>query len=545
MTIDRRTANIDNLQAFRCVFSLCPFFCVLLAGCYAPIHSPGIPAHTLPDDFRWPTRTSAAPLNYSSLVGQAPIVYLLGPGDTLTITAPDLITQGHSEPFEVQVLDHGEIYLPRLGAVWVGGLSVAQAQQRVNQALSNGLLKNPNTVVTLTEKGTVNVLVLGAVENPGVHALPRYENDVAHALAAAQGFAEDAGDVIEIHRRGPCVTPMISSERQLNLPASQSHAAFGPRNAQTAPATIGYSLNSSNVGQITSVASSASQQPQRFEKNPVGLPVDGIIGATGFRSANQHRPSIREVGFGYGFGYGSATSQVPAPNVIDATRYRSSFGHSERKMQYSLPIMPDAIPQANPSTLPASRSQSAQTIFRGQSPTSIVPCGEFGCGSGQPIVRIPLRGGSGFINPGDVMLNPGDVLVIPRKTDKVFYVVGPLSEQNSIRFSVNNKDREIGGGLLLPDDREIDVVTAVAMAGYIDPIESPTTVTVHRIMPDRTPLLIRVDLIAARSNPLETVMIQAGDIVYLNPDAWWYGRRTLDRVVERALGTAVGRWLTN
>ena len=182
-----------------------------------------------------------------------------------------------------------------------------------------------------------------------------------------------------------------------------------------------------------------------------------------------------------------------------------------------------------------------------------VPCGEFvGLNMGlctvpctSPIVRIPLRGDNQRIAPADVTLNPGDVVVIPQKTDKVFYVVGPLSQQNRLRFSVGDRDRQIGNGLLLPDDREVDVVTAVAMAGYIDPIESPTTVTVHRSRPGRSPLLIRVDLLAAREDAKETVMVQAGDIIYLNPDAWWYGRRITDRVIERALGTAIGRWLTN
>ncbi len=163
----------------------------------------------------------------------------------------------------------------------------------------------------------------------------------------------------------------------------------------------------------------------------------------------------------------------------------------------------------------------------------------------ESIVRIPLRGENGITKPCDVILNSGDVIVIPSRTDKVFFVVGPLSDRNSLRFSVNDRDREIGSGLLLPDDREIDVVTAVAMAGYIDPIESPTTVTVHRVLPDRSPLLIRVDLIAARSDPQENVMVQAGDIIYLNPDGWWYGRRMMDRIIDRALGTAAGRWLSN
>ena len=64
---------------------------------------------------------------------------------------------------------------------------------------------------------------------------------------------------------------------------------------------------------------------------------------------------------------------------------------------------------------------------------------------------------------------------------------------------------------------------------HVDPIDSPTTVTVHRILPDGRPLLVKVDLIAARSDPLETILVQPGDIIYLNPDAPWWFRRILDR----------------
>jgi hypothetical protein len=49
------------------------------------------------------------------------------------------------------------------------------------------------------------------------------------------------------------------------------------------------------------------------------------------------------------------------------------------------------------------------------------------------------------------------------------------------------------------------------------------------------PLLIRVDLIAARYSWNENVYIRAGDIVYLNPDACWWMRRTFDRIVPDLL----------
>ena len=361
---------------------------VATAGCYAPLCSPGIPAASLPDTFRADANVARAaqPL-YSRRPAGGP--YRLGTGDVLEITIPDLLQRGAAHPMRIEVLDTGEIFLPRVGPVPVGGMSLAEAQHVINLALANGFLQTPAATMTLIQKGTVNVLVLGSVREPGVHALSRDESDIGHAVAAAGGLGEYAGEVIEVHRR----------------------------------------------------------------------------------CANAQGPVMLE----------------------------------------------DVLPHSAPkSPLPPE------------------------------IVRIPLRGIDLWsINAEDARLAPGDVVVVPDRIDEVFYVVGKLSETNRVRFSVNDRDREIGNGFVLPSDREVDVVTAVAMAGYIDPIESPTTVTVHRLGPDGCPLLVRVDLIAARSDPQETILIQPGDIIYLNPDPWWYTRRTLDRVVNQALGTAVGRWLTD
>ncbi len=457
-----RFVTAQQLRKRPCLklLALCAYCMLVPAGCYAPLHSPGIPARDLSNSYRWPSRTAGAPLNYSSLVALPSNTYLLGSGDLLEVTVPDLLAQGILQSFQARVQMTGEIFLPRLGGVVVGGLSISAAQQQVNSALAAQLLQNPGATVSLIEKGTVRVLVLGAVQRPGVHELPRYENDIAHALAAAEGLSDQAGDMIEVHRR--CAACPPEAELRPMFPTAQSEApqirqlSFQPGNGVTPHVPHG----------------------------PMSVPVYRAAYASGGRysllGGHSAKPRLRTASFG------QATPLVTS----DATTAGGSF-------------------QAG------------------------------------PITRISLRDNGMSFNPDEVVLNSGDVVVVPEGTDQVFYVVGPLSQQNRVRFSVGDKDREIGSGLLLPDDREVDVVTAVAMAGYLDPIESPTTVTVHRVAPDGTPLLVRVDLIAARSDPQETILIQPGDIVYLNPDAWWYSRRTMDRVIKRALGTAIGRWLTN
>ena len=160
------------------------------------------------------------------------------------------------------------------------------------------------------------------------------------------------------------------------------------------------------------------------------------------------------------------------------------------------------------------------------------------------IVKIPMRGFPAEpVFTSDIVLQAGDVVVIPSRKDEVFYVVGRLSPTNFIRFSISKRERDIGAGFLLPRDREIDVVTAVAMAGYIDPIDSPTTVTVHRHFRNGQTMLINVDLIKARYDTRETVLVAPGDIIYLNPDAPWWLRTTFDRFIVNLLSISYSRAL--
>ncbi|MBW3598790.1 MAG: polysaccharide biosynthesis/export family protein [Planctomycetes bacterium] len=370
---------------------------ITASGCYAPLRSPGVPASALPDHFRMPMRAVGPPLNYAMLTAPPPRDYFLGPGDVLSVTVPDLFPNAVVQPLQVQVMASGEVYLPLIGAVRVGGMNLLQAQQVITRTYADGYFTAPRVSVSLALKSTVEVVVLGEVNAPGTHPLPRFQNDVGHALAAAAGLNRLAADMVEVHRRRPA------------LPGA-------------------------------------------------------------------------------------------APPICDESGY------------------------------PVERSFDPIT------------------NSWLTVMRIPLRGAPpGPIPPSEILLQPGDVVLAPSRESEVFFVVGELNPSNLVRFTLGDRERELGAGLVLPREREIDVVTAVAMAGYIDPIESPTTVTVHRVMPDGKPLLILVDLIAARYDPQETVLVRPGDIIYLNPDPAWWFRRTFDRVVPTLITSpyteAMGRWI--
>lgn len=364
------------------------FFALFAIGCYAPLKSPGISATVLPGQFRTPIRTGGMPLNYAALTIDRHDDYLIGQDDILEVSIPELNENDVLRTLRVQVMSSGEVHLPLVGAVKVGGKNLLHAQTAIVNAYQQGFFNSPKVSVTLAEKAVVSVVVLGKVSSPGVVLLPRQENDIAHAIAQAGGLAEDAADTIEVHR----------SPREFPTPVSDE-------------------------------AYSAIETFPKLARPP---------------------------------------SPVPQQTISEPAR----------------------------------------------------------------VIKIPLRGElpAGF-NHNDIVVETGDVIVVPSRRNEVFYVVGNLNNNNLVRFTAGERERELGGGFILPRDREIDVVTAVAMAGYIDPIYSPTTVTVQRHQPNCAPLLIHVDLIAARYSWEENIYVAPGDIIYLNPDAKWYFRRTFDRLL--------------
>ena len=114
--------------------------------------------------------------------------YRLGPGDQVRI-----ITLGDDQlTGSFRVNDGGVIALPLLGAVPAKGLSTAQLEQRISEALTKAqLIKAPSVSVEVTEYRPI--FVLGEVNHPG--EFPYQPGmTVVSAVAVAGGFTYRAVD---------------------------------------------------------------------------------------------------------------------------------------------------------------------------------------------------------------------------------------------------------------------------------------------------------------------------------------------------------------
>ena len=78
-----------------------------------------------------------------------------------------------NQNFDLRIDRSGSIVLPEVGKINFAGLTINQANEKLNSALSSALL-NTNAILTLREVRDINVLVTGFVENPGIYVCLLY-----------------------------------------------------------------------------------------------------------------------------------------------------------------------------------------------------------------------------------------------------------------------------------------------------------------------------------------------------------------------------------
>lgn len=119
------------------------------------------------------------------------IIYKLSAFDKVSITVygqPDLET-------EQLITDTGEVFLPLLGGVEVGGLTVAEASKAIEKAfIDEEYLRKPVVTISIEEFAPKVVTVLGEVEDPGSVTIPPGRNGlpIQIAIAGAGGFTGSA-----------------------------------------------------------------------------------------------------------------------------------------------------------------------------------------------------------------------------------------------------------------------------------------------------------------------------------------------------------------
>ncbi|MCI0353777.1 MAG: polysaccharide export protein [Acidobacteria bacterium] len=153
-----------------------------------------------------------------------PTTVRIGNGDLLDISVygvPDLARQA-------RVNAEGEIYLPLVGHVKVGGLTADGAQQQIELRLTEGgFLNDPHVSVQIKEYTTSGISIMGEVVKPGIYPLLG-ERRLFDGIAAAGGLTPRAGKVVSITRRDKPGEPILLAVSRDPAEAGRSNVPIYP-----------------------------------------------------------------------------------------------------------------------------------------------------------------------------------------------------------------------------------------------------------------------------------------------------------------------------
>lgn len=129
----------------------------------------------------------------SSLAQDKKADYRLGAGDAIKISVfqnPDLTV-------ETRVSESGTITYPLVGAVAIGGLSIADAEKAIADKLrEGGFVQKPQVNILLVVVRGNQVSVLGQVSRPGRYPIETVNTRVSDMLALAGGAIPNGADTI-------------------------------------------------------------------------------------------------------------------------------------------------------------------------------------------------------------------------------------------------------------------------------------------------------------------------------------------------------------
>jgi polysaccharide biosynthesis/export protein len=128
--------------------------------------------------------------------------YVIGNGDVINVDVFDVKELSR----EVRVSQTGSIGIPLVPVrLHVAGLTEVQAEQKISEVLeANGLVSHPQVSVSVKERKSKPITVVGAVAHAMVYQADRPVT-ILEVLAEAGGIANDAGDTVIVSRpfQGP------------------------------------------------------------------------------------------------------------------------------------------------------------------------------------------------------------------------------------------------------------------------------------------------------------------------------------------------------
>lgn len=184
---------------------------LLCAGCTSRMV---YKARALPVEFQPPPVTDIRDVALPQLASDQGPSDVIMPGDLLEVSVLTSLDTKDTA-ISCRVDDEGNIQVPPIGKVTVGGMRFPDAERAIAQAaIERDVYRRPTVTIKRVQSRTYRITVTGAVAKPGVYNIPAAQADLLTALVQAEGLKPDADPVVEIRRSGSAgsVGPAVASK---------------------------------------------------------------------------------------------------------------------------------------------------------------------------------------------------------------------------------------------------------------------------------------------------------------------------------------------
>src|SRR5271168_1994988 len=194
-----------------------------------------------------PQQTNDRIRELSAAAHNTPHDYIIGNGDLLSIEVFDVKELSR----DVRVSQTGTIGIPLVPVrLHIAGLTEIQAEQKISEVLeANGLVSHADVSVTVRERKSKPITVVGAVTHPLVYQADR-QITLLEVLAEAGGISNDAGDDVIVTRPVPEMT-FTESDAPANGSADAAAPKSKPLQAEAKPSSPAPSASPSSQSAAT------------------------------------------------------------------------------------------------------------------------------------------------------------------------------------------------------------------------------------------------------------------------------------------------------
>lgn len=126
--------------------------------------------------------------------------YEVGPGDVIKVTFTDAESSSVVPQTDARVNSRGMIDLPVVGSLQVAGQTLDAVEETIHDAYVPKVFDQVVVHVDIVNVDSTEVLVLGAVEDPGLVPLRRTERNLLFAIIGSGGATDAASGVVTLER---------------------------------------------------------------------------------------------------------------------------------------------------------------------------------------------------------------------------------------------------------------------------------------------------------------------------------------------------------